>query len=154
MSDRCADGRCQKDETTVTGYAENPDGSVKFNPIDKDGNPITLTAFLEQNQSWRSPLGGFQGDKGQMELFGIKIEYEKGSFLDKLAEAYAGTHDTLNSAIWYDGLGNGKNLDGTGMELIGKAANNGNVLFATPLAASVLLPPELWNAISTAAKLK
>ena len=89
-----------------------------------------------------------------MDLFGVKIEYEKGSFLDKLAEAYAGTHDTLNSAIWYDELGNGKSLDGTGMELIGKAANNANVLFATPFAASVLLPPELWNAISTAVKLK
>ena len=75
-------------------------------------------------------------------------------FWDKLAEAYAGTHDTFNSPIWYDNLGNGKNLDGTGMELIGKFANNANVLFATPFAASVLLPPELWNAIATAAKLK
>jgi hypothetical protein len=40
------------------------------------------------------------------------------------------------------------------MEFIGKAANNLNVIFATPVAASVLLPPELWSAIDIALKLK
>jgi filamentous hemagglutinin len=89
-----------------------------------------------------------------MEILGIQFDYTKGSLWDKLAEAYAGTHDTLNSIIWYDKLGNGKDLDGTGMALIGKAANNANVLFATPFAASVLLPPELWNAINAASRLK
>ena len=87
-----------------------------------------------------------------MDLFGIKFNYDKGSFWDKLAEAYAGTHDTFNSPIWYDNLGNGKNLDGTAAGVVGRIANNANVLLATPFAFSVLLPPEVWNAISVGAK--
>jgi filamentous hemagglutinin len=147
LVDWCAEGRCEQDPTTESGYKQNPDGTVIFKPTDKQGNPTTLAQFVAQNESWRSPLGGHQGGEGQIELFGIKFNYEKGSFWDKLAEAYAGTHDTFNSGIWYDSLGNGKNLDGTAMEKVGKAANNINVLLATPFAASTLLPPEVWSAI-------
>ncbi len=68
-------------------------------------------------------------------------------FWDKLAEAYSGTHDTLNSFIWYDELGNGKKLDGTLIGEIGNATNISNVVLATPFALSVLLPPEVWNAV-------
>ncbi len=89
-----------------------------------------------------------------MELFGIQFNYAKGSFWDKLAESYAGTHDTLNSFIWYDNLGNGKNLDGTLLNQIGNTTNITNVVVATPFAISVFLPPEVWNAISAAAKIK
>lgn len=85
---------------------------------------------------------------------GVQFEYTKGSIWDKLAEAYAGTHDTLNSGIWYDELGNGKNLTGTPMGVLGEAGNYMNVLLATPFALSVLLPPEVWNSISTLIKLK
>jgi len=137
LSDWCADGRCQKDGTTKTGYAENPDGTVKFNPTDKDGNPITLTAFIEKTQSWRSELGGHQGGLGQMKLLGIQFDYEKGSFWDKLAETYAGTHDTLNSVIWYDHLGNTKNLDKLLLGTLGDFTNMTNVGVATPFALSV-----------------
>ena len=157
LADWCAKGGCEKaseDAPTKSGYKENPDGTVIFAPKDDKGNPVSLGEFVEQHPEWRSPLGGHQGGEGQMELFGLKFNYEKGSFWDKLAEAYSGTHDTFNSVIWYDKLGNGKNLEGTGIELVGKAANNANVLFATPFAASVLLPPELWNAINAASKLK
>lgn len=89
-----------------------------------------------------------------MELFGIQFNYAKGSFWDRLAEAYAGTHDKLNSFIWYDSMGNGRNLDGTLIGQIGNATNTTNVVLATPFALSVLLPPEIWNAISAAANLK
>lgn len=81
-----------------------------------------------------------------MKLLNIQFEYAAGSFWDKLAEAYSGTHDTLNSLIWYDELGNGKDLDGTLIGTIGKITNMTNVTLATPFALSVLLPPEVWNA--------
>ena len=89
-----------------------------------------------------------------MELLGVQFNYAKGSFWDKLAEAYAGTHDTFNKPIWYDNLGNGKNLDGTLIGQIGNATNTTNVLMATPFALSVLLPSEVWNAIGAAIKVK
>lgn len=84
-----------------------------------------------------------------MELFGIQFEYAMGSFWDKLAEAYAGTHDNLNSIIWYDELGNGKNLDKTIIGAIGNATNITNVGLATPFALSILLPLEVWYAVFT-----
>ena len=84
-----------------------------------------------------------------MELLGIQLNYAKGSFWDKLAEAYSGPHDTFNSFIWYDKLGNGKNLDGTVIGHVGNATNTTNVVLATPFALSVLLPPEVWNAVMT-----
>lgn len=85
-----------------------------------------------------------------MKLFGIQFDYEKGSFWDKLAESYAGTHDALNSIIWYDMLGNGKSLDGTMVGTIGEITNTLNVGIATPFALSVLLPEEVWYAVSAA----
>lgn len=101
-----------------------------------------------------SPLGGHQGDQGQMDLLGIQFDYAAGSFWDKLAEAYSGTHDTLNSLIWYDELGNGKNLGGTLLGKIGDITNITNVPVATPFAYSVLLPPEVWNAVFALIKSK
>jgi filamentous hemagglutinin len=85
-------------------------------------------------------------------LFTAQFNYAKGSFWDKLAETYAGPHDTLNSPIWYDDLGNGKNLKGSLIGTIGEVTNTTNVVIATPFALSTLLPPELWNAIATGLK--
>jgi filamentous hemagglutinin len=143
---------CQKDLTTKSGYAENPDGTVIFKPVDSNGNSLSISQFFDQHQELRSPLGGVQGGAGQMNLFGIQFEYVAGSFWDKLAEAYAGTHDTLNSFIWYDALGNGKYLSKTLIGRIGDATNIMNVAIATPFALSVLLPPEVWNAILLSTK--
>jgi filamentous hemagglutinin len=85
---------------------------------------------------------------------GVQFEYAAGSFWDKLAEAYAGTHDKLNSFIWYDDLGNGKNLDKNVIGKIGDAENYLNVINATSFALSVLLPPEVWNSIFILMKTK
>lgn len=82
-----------------------------------------------------------------MKLLGIQFEYAVNSFWDKLAEAYAGTHDTLNSIIWYDDLGNGKKLDKTLLGQVGNIANSTNVIVATPFALSVLLPTEVWATV-------
>ena len=81
-----------------------------------------------------------------MKLLGMQFEYVANSFMDKLAEAYSGTHDTLNSIIWYDELGNGKNLKSSILDQVGNLTNKTNVVLATPFALSVLLPPEIWNA--------
>lgn len=118
-----------------------------FKPVDANGNTLTISQFFDQHQELRSPLGGVQGGDGQMKLFGIQFEYAAGSFLDKLTEAYSGTHDTLNSFIWYDSLGNGYDLNKTLIGKIGDATNITNVAVATPFALSVLLPPEVWDAI-------
>lgn len=152
LADWCAEDRCIKDATTETGYQERADGTVIFNPKDNTGEVITLAKFVELHGEWRSPLGGHQGGQGQMALLGFKFDYAPGSFWDMLAEGYGGTHDTLNSFIWYDKLGNGKNLDGTVIGKIGDVTNMTNVVLATPFAASVLFPPELWNAIATLVK--
>ncbi len=146
-------GSCVPDASTKSGYRENADGTVVFRPIDASGNSLTINQFVNQHQELRSPLGGVQGGSGQMAL-GIQFEYVAGSFWDKLAEAYAGTHDKLNSIIWYDALGNGKNLDKTVIGQIGEAGNYVNVLAATPFALSVLLPPEIWNSVFMLMKTK
>ena len=139
-------GACEADTQTKSGYKENLDGTVIFKPISSNGNQISIKEFINENQDLRSPLGGVQGGSGQIAL-GIQFEYAAGSFWDKLAEAYAGTHDKLNSIIWYDSLGNGKNLEKTMMGKIGEAENYINVVNATPFALSVLLPSEIWNSI-------
>jgi filamentous hemagglutinin len=145
----CDKGRCETDSSTKSGYKENADGTVIFKPVDEDKNLITIAQFIEGNPKLISPLGGHQGWQGQMAAPGIQFDYAAGSFWDKLAEAYSGTHDTLNSVIWYDELGNGKKLDGTLLGQIGATTNMTNVIVATPFALSVLLPPEVWNAVFT-----
>lgn len=65
-----------------------------------------------------------------------------------MAEAYAGTHDTLNSKIWYDAQGNIRSgVEQTFVGRVGDFANYTNVILASPFALSVLLPPEVWSAV-------
>ena len=157
LKDWCDEGRCEKDPHTISGYKENPDGTVIFHPTDSNGRPLTIGEFIEKyadKYELRSPLGGAQGGEGQMKIWGFQFDYVSGSFWDKLAEVYSGTHDTLNSVIWYDNLGNGKSLDGSLLGKIGSTANIANVGIATPFALSILLPPEVWNAVFSTVKLK
>ncbi len=147
-------GACQSDPSTKSGYAENSDGTVIFKPKDKQGNDISISQLILQNQYLRSELGGVQGALGQMKQLGIQFEYSDGDFFDNLAESFAGTHDTLNSFIWYDELGNGKNRSGTLLGTIGNITNMTNVSLAAPFALSVLLPPEMWSAITALIKSK
>jgi filamentous hemagglutinin len=149
----CGEGRCTKDNTTASGYVENSDKTVKMNLMtDAEGRSITLPELLAANPTWRSEMGGWQGDIGQMGIKGYTFDYGKNSIWDKVAEAYAGTHDMLNSKIWYDEQGNIKQ-GMTKLETnIGEITNKTNVLLATPFALSVLLPPEVWNAIQVGIK--
>jgi hypothetical protein len=109
----------------------------------------TIQEFLDANPKLASELGGVQGNNpGQITIpfTSFTVQYQPGSMLERIVEAYAGVHDAFNSVIWYDSLGNNKHLTGASM-VIGEAINWGNVLLATPFAIAVGLPPGLWNTL-------
>ncbi len=96
-------------------------------------------------------MGGWQGGLGQFTFF----DYQPGSIWDRVAEAYAGPHDMLNSFIWYDSIGNIKaGIDASPLGYIGDIANYTNVLLATPFAFSTLMPPATLDAIKAGAREK
>lgn len=92
----------------------------RYDPVHSDGNP--------------SLLGGHQG--GQGKAFGF--DYQPGSIVDHIFEAYAGPHDYLNS--WgYDAFGNLRNQ--TFFEgFLGSTLNPLNVVVATPIVISSVMP--------------
>ncbi|WP_175625688.1 MULTISPECIES: hemagglutinin repeat-containing protein [Oxalobacteraceae] len=148
LSEICADDRCSRDESTKSGWKEDKQGRVIFNPVfDASGKEISVNTFVDSNPAFRSPLGGVQGGEGQFKIWGIQFDYEPGSVWDRLAEAYGGPHDMFNSPIWYDKLGNGKDLTGTVIGNVGEVTNGTNVLLATPFAMATLLPPEIWATV-------
>jgi hypothetical protein len=96
-----------------------------------------------------SPIGHCLGSKGKFAFF----NYLPGSIYDRIAEAYAGPHDMLNSAIWYDSAGNIKaGVAGSWLGKIGDITNYTNVLFATPFAIPFLIPPEMIDAVNAGIK--
>lgn len=137
-------GRIDPDELCKTVTCGEPqDGVIK---LTYEGKDITWDEILEMKPELVSPLGGVQGYDGMF----LGRPYEPGDFRDKLVEAYAGTHDYLNSSVWYGPDGNVK-PGMTEMERnFGEIHNIVNVPLATPFALSVLLPPGMWNAIGTA----
>jgi filamentous hemagglutinin len=154
----CADGRCTPDSSTTSGYTEKPDGTVIFNPgTDSQGKALTtITSFIDANQNNSkivSPLGGVQGGQGQftIPLIGYTHVYQPGSLSDNIIEAYAGTHDALNSILWYNRLGNDKTLTGAS-EVVGNVTNWTNVILATPVAASIFFTSGAWNAVNALMK--
>jgi len=91
-------------------------------------------------------MGGWQGALGRFAFF----DYTPGSAWDRIAEAYAGPHDMLNSFIWYDGVGNIKTgVEGTLLGHIGNVMNYVNVLFATPFALGTITPPGSMSAVTS-----
>lgn len=144
----CGNNRCAINE--VAGdWERDVQGRIKLNEVDKDGNTVDLPVLLAANPDWRSPLGGFQGAIGQFLGLG---NYAPGSLQDILAEAYAGTHDTLNSKRWYGPDGNIRPGLTDSERQIGEVMNKINVLIATPFAIATLLPPDLLNIITTGIK--
>ena len=87
-----------------------------------------------------SPLGGAQGGPGKM--FGIP--YDPGSFVDYIAEAWAGPHDYLNHGFWYDKLGVIRQGMNAFEVSVGEALNWINVAVAAPFAiAGIVRQPAL-----------
>ena len=125
---------------------KNADGSIDTS------KPVTFkedyAEFLKSPDGQKmlsAPFGGLQG--GERTLFGET--YEKGSWQDKLIEAFAGPHDLIGGKIsgYYDIQGNARQ----GQSSAEKTANNvwsGIALVpAAPFAASQAIPPEVWKAI-------
>jgi filamentous hemagglutinin len=133
--------RCAKKEDGKS-LKLNDDGTVRFTGGD-------LNKFLEENPAARSPMGGWQGAIGQLTPLG---DYAPGSLADKLAEAYSGTHDALNSLTWYGTDGSTKRGMSDSEKSAGEFLNKANVLLATPFGMATFLPPEVWNAISIGLK--
>jgi filamentous hemagglutinin len=130
----------------------NPDGSIDTS------KPVTFTgdyqAFLntEEGQKMLSaPFGGLQGGERTW-LFGMP--YEKGGWVDKLLEAFAGPHDLIGGKLsgLYDEQGNAKQgmspTERTAYEIYSGVA----ILPASPFAAAQVLPPQVWQAISVLLK--
>lgn len=124
-------------------------GNVQFDPK-KAG--MSLKDFLASDKAkdMYGPTGGIQGYTGT--LFGIP--YEPGSWQDRLIEAFAGTHDVIGGKTFnlYDARGNARrgmsNAERTAQNVWSAVA----VIPSTPFAASELLPPGIWQAISTLLK--
>jgi RHS repeat-associated protein len=83
--------------------------------------------------SW---LGGVQGEQGY--FFGIP--YPSGGVVDHVLENFAGPHDFFNNPIWYDKIGNLKELSGL-LNGVGSVMNWVNVPLAAPLALSSMAQP-------------
>jgi filamentous hemagglutinin len=142
----CGADRCEKNEDG--SLKKNEKGQILFIGNAETGD--NLKAYVDANPDFRSQMGGLQGKLGQ--LTSLLGDYAPGSLSDKVAEAYSGTHDTFNSPIWYGPDGNIKPGMTTAQQAVGEVTNYLNVIPATPFALSVLLPPEVWNAIQVGIK--
>jgi filamentous hemagglutinin len=107
-------------------------------------------AFLKTEDGQKilsAPFGGLQGGDRTW-LFGSS--YDKGGFVDKLLESFAGPHDAIGGSATgrYNKQGNAKE----GMSGAENTAYNAASFFAlfpaAPFAAAQGLPPEIWKAIS------
>lgn len=93
------------------------------------------------------PTGGIQGVQGT--LFGKP--YESGSWQDKLIESFAGSHDYIGGSLsgLYDEQGNiRRGMSGTEKSIYDNLVTTYAIPVAAPFAASELLPPKVWQAIS------
>jgi len=112
--------------------------SVGFNG---DGKKYAGARFNPENpDAWPAPLGGDQG--GQGKIFGF--DYQAGSSIDRVFEAYAGPHDWLNG--WtYDSAGNLRSLNLV-EQCTNTLTNPLNVVIATPIVASSVMPRAAYAA--------
>ncbi|WP_346309070.1 hemagglutinin repeat-containing protein [Limnohabitans sp.] len=140
--------------------SKNPDGSIDSSkPVkflgDEVLNPDGTTSrksyedFLKTADGQKmlsAPFGGLQG--GDRTLFGQP--YEKGSWQDKLIEAFAGPHDLIGGKLsgLYDAQGNATQERTPATIKTQNLWSAAALLPAAPFAASQLLSPEIWKAIA------
>jgi hypothetical protein len=77
--------------------------------------------------------------------------YTKGSWQDKLIEAFAGTHDMIGGKMsgLYDEQGNAtRGRDSLTTNVQNTWSATGAIALSVPFAAAQGLPPEVWKAIS------
>jgi filamentous hemagglutinin len=128
----------------------NNDGSLM---IDENGyiffNEGNFEEFMKtaEGKKMIGPTGGVQGVKGK--LFGI--DYEAGSWQDRLIEAFSGTHDLIGGKLsgLYDDQGNiRRKMSELERNIYDKGITTTAIVPSTPFAAAEFLSPELWKAMS------
>lgn len=139
--------------------SKNPDGSIDVSkPVKFMGDEVSNSDGTTSRKSYAdflktpdgqkllsAPFGGLQG--GERTLFGQP--YAKGSWQDKLIEAFAGPHDLIGGKLsgLYDAQGNatqGRSQATIKTQDLWSAAA---LLPSAPFAASQMLSPEVWKAI-------
>lgn len=128
---------------------KNADGSLMIDAngfiVFKKGN---FEEFFETSEGKKmiGPTGGVQGSKGK--LFGV--DYEAGSWQDRLIEAFSGTHDMVGGKLsgLYDEQGNARRgmskTESTSYDAWAGVA----IVPAAPFALAEYFSPEVWKAIS------
>ena len=93
-----------------------------------------------------APFGGLQGGDRTW-LFGMP--YEKGGWVDKLLESFAGPHDLIGGKAsgLYDSQGNATQGRSEATKTTQEIWSGVALLPAAPLAATQFLSPEAWKAI-------
>ena len=129
---------------------KNTDGSLMVNPF---GNVTFIAGSFEDflqtpdGEKMVGITGGIQGAKGK--LFGK--DYEAGSWLDQLIEAFSGSHDMIGGKLTglYDEQGNIKRgMSRSERQIYDKAVTTTSILPSIPFSVSELLSPEVWKAMS------
>jgi filamentous hemagglutinin len=139
--------------------SKNPDGSIDVSkPVKFLGDEVTnsdgttsrksYADFLKTEEGQKmlsAPFGGLQG--GERTLFGQT--YEKGSWQDKLIEAFAGPHDLIGGKLsgLYDAQGNATQGRTQAKKNSQEIWSGAALLPAAPFAASQVLSPEIWKAM-------
>jgi hypothetical protein len=116
-----------------------------------DGHKLGGGRWDESNPEGISPLGGRQGDIG---FLGVRWNdktlagdfYSPASWQDYLVEAYAGTHDWLNSGYWYDAMGNALDRQGS-TRFFGEIMNGLNVVPASVFVGGSVVQPYNYSAV-------
>lgn len=129
---------------------KNADGSLMIDEngyiVFKEGN---IGEFFETSEGKKmiGPTGGIQGSKGK--LFGM--DYEAGSWQDRLIEAFSGTHDMIGGKLsgLYDEQGNiRREMSDLERNVYDKGVTTTAIVPSIPFSAAELLTPELWKAMS------
>ena len=127
--------------------ALNQNNEVQFIGKDAAGKQMTIEQFLDtpDGKKMSGLTGGVQGAAGT--LFGFS--YAKGSWQDKLIEAFGGSHDFIGGKLTglYDDQGNIKRGMSTTEKSVHDRLAEVAIPIAAPFAAAEGMSPEIWKAI-------
>lgn len=138
-------GQAVLDANGKTQLVLDKNGMVQF---DKEAANLSLAGFLDtaEGKKMFGLTGGIQGVKGT--LFGVP--YEAGSWQDTLIESFSGAHDLIGGKLLglYDESGNIKRGMTDSSRSIHDKLSTVALIPSAPFAASEMLPPAVWTAIS------
>ncbi len=123
------------------------DGTIdNSKPVKFLGDYEEFKKSPEGKEMLSAPFGGLQGGDRTW-LFGMP--YEKGSWVDKLLESFAGPHDLIGGKAsgLYDSQGNATQGRSGATKTVQEVWSALALVPAAPLAASQFFSPEAWKAI-------